>query len=106
MMVFSIPLNHLRARLIADPHLLKTNVDVIPAKKLETLETCDVGAMPYVLKYSYAANAFTKVYLPYVESEGIRRLRLHMKAAKAQLSILSGWNSSGASMTGGLEVEK
>jgi hypothetical protein len=35
-------------------------------------EENDVGAMPYVLKYSYATNVFSKIHLPDMASEGIR----------------------------------
>lgn len=101
-------------------------------------EENDVGAMPFVLKYSYAANTFTRVYLPDAASDGIRafaavgqtiygaaRQKLYayeagvwrefgslaigndlrgMKAANRHLFIVSGWNSSGAGLTGGMEV--
>jgi hypothetical protein len=94
--------------------------------------------MPFVLKYNYTTNAFSKVFLPDTDCEGIRkfasdgtylygisRQRLYRylngaweyycpiklgndfrgaAIAEDYLFIISGWNSNGGGLSGGLEV--
>jgi hypothetical protein len=94
--------------------------------------------MPFVLKYNYTTNAFSKVVLPDADCEGIRtfasdgtylygisRQRLYRylngtweyycpiklgndfrgaAIAEDYLFIISGWNSNGGGLSGGLEV--
>lgn len=97
-----------------------------------------IPSMPYVLKYSYVSNTFTKMNLPDTNSQGIRafstngtelygiaRQKLFMyqngqwdyfcdiklgndfrgaKIVKDCMVIISGWNSNGDGLSGGIEV--